>query len=292
MLDHLENRNWPQGTPEGHTPYSAWLKVDELHALQQPVGDHPGEYGFIVTVHISELCWMLIIREIEAAQRQLREDKLSDAIKTLKRVVSHHAPLNATWKSISWMTPADLLAMLSMVVEKHGQDTALQGCTYRRMVYLLGIKQAHHLQHFEPQPHRWQELKAVLESPGLYDDVLAYLNRRGKTVSASVLDRDFSQPYQPSKDVEKIWRDIYSSPEDEDLCQLGEVLTDIAEEFTNWKYHHLMATRRTFGQRAAYFGEEGISWLTPTLEEFPFPELWSARTCIGDPPVGCPHHKA
>jgi tryptophan 2,3-dioxygenase len=30
-----------------------------------------------------------------------------------------------------------------------------------------------------------------------------------------------------------------------------------------------------------------VSWLLPTLEEIPFPELFSARTFIGDqPPVG------
>jgi tryptophan 2,3-dioxygenase len=28
--------------------------------------------------------------------------------------------------------------------------------------------------------------------------------------------------------------------------------------------------------------------LTPTLEEIPFPELFSARTFIGDLPAGCP----
>ncbi|MNT42631.1 hypothetical protein D3C72_1790610 [compost metagenome] len=50
-----------------------------------------------------------------------------------------------------------------------------------------------------------------------------------------------------------------------------------------------MATRRTFGARPAYFGTEGIAWLLPTMNEIPFPELWSARGFIGDPPAVCPH---
>jgi tryptophan 2,3-dioxygenase len=50
-----------------------------------------------------------------------------------------------------------------------------------------------------------------------------------------------------------------------------------------------MATRRTFGMRPAYFGTEGVAWLQPTLDEIPFPELWSARTFIGNPPAVCPH---
>lgn len=276
--------------PVGHTPYSAWLQTEALHTLQQPVSAHPGEFGFIVTAQVSELYWMLIVKEIEAAQRHLRADNLTDAYRTLLRVVAHHVPLNATWRSIAWMTPTDLLSILSQVSAKHGRDTALQGWTYRQMVYLLGIKQAEHLRHFEPQPHRWHQLKRVLAEPSLYDDVLAYLSRRALAVPKAVLDRNPSTPYVPSKEVEQVWRDIYADPSTNvDLQQLGETLTDIAEAFANWKYLHLMATRRTLGARPAYFGTEGIAWLVPTLDELPFPELWTARGFIGDPLPACPH---
>lgn len=56
---------------------------------------------------------------------------------------------------------------------------------------------------------------------------------------------------------------------------LGETMADIAEEFTTRKYRHLMATRRTIGNRSAYFGTPAVSWLLPTLEEISFPELFS-----------------
>jgi len=208
----------------------------------------------------------------------------------LQRVVAHHAPLDAIWRSIDWMTPNDLLAILSRAVATHGKDTALQGWTYRQMVYLLGIKQAEHLQHFEPQPHRWEQLSKALAEPSLYDDVLAFLQRRGLNVPAEVLVRDMAAPYKPSKAVEEVWRQVYADPRaNADLQQLGETLADIAEGFCNWKFRHLMATRRTFGARPAYFGTEGVAWLAPTMDEIPFPELWSARTFIGNPPPVCPH---
>jgi tryptophan 2,3-dioxygenase len=274
----------------GHTPYSAWLQTEVLHTLQQPVSDHPGEFGFIVTAQVSELYWMLIIKEIQTAQVHLRSDNLTDAYRTLLRVVAHHEPLNATWRSIAWMTPTDLLSMLSRVAAKHGKDTALQGWTYRHMVYLLGVKQGEHLQHFTPQPHRRAQLNTALSEPSLYDDVLAYFSRLGLAVPNRVLERDLSVPYVPSKEVEQVWRDIYADPNASiELQRLGETLADIAEGFTNWKFRHLMATRRTLGGRPAYFGTEGIAWLLPTLDEIPFPELWSARGFIGDPPPGCPH---
>lgn len=280
----------PGVTPEGQTPYSAWIQTDTLHQLQRTVSDHPGEHAWIVHVQVSELYWMLIIKEMQTAQRFLRADNLPQAYRALLRIVGHQAPLEAIWRSIDWMTPNDLLAILSRAVATHGKDTALQGWTYRQMVYLLGIKQAVHLQHFEPQPPRWAQLNQTLAEPSLYDDVLGYLQRRGLNVPPALLARDLSAPYTPSQEVEQVWRDIYADADSRiELQQLGETLADIAEGFCNWKYRHLMATRRTFGTRPAYFGSEGVAWLAPTLEEIPFPELWSARTFIGNPPPVCPH---
>jgi len=284
----LQNSERP--APSGQTPYSAWMQTDALHSLQRTVSDHPGEHAWIVHVQVSELYWMLIIKEIQSAQAFLRADDLPQAWRTLQRVVAHHAPLDAIWRSIDWMTPNDLLAILSRAVATHGKDTALQGWTYRQMVYLLGIKQAEHLQHFEPQPHRREQLGKALAEPSLYDDVLAFLRRRGMNVPAEVLARDLSAPYKPSHDVEQVWRQVYAAPHANiELQQLGETLADIAQGFCSWKFRHLMATRRTFGARPAYFGTEGVAWLAPTMDEIPFPELWSARTFIGDPPPVCPH---
>ncbi|CAA2109465.1 tryptophan 2,3-dioxygenase [Variovorax paradoxus] len=280
----------PGITPAGQTPYSAWMQTDTLHALQRTVSDHPGEHAWIVHVQVSELYWMLIVKEMHSAQRFLRADDLPQAWRTLQRVVAHHAPLDAIWRSIDWMTPNDLLAILSRAVGTYGKDTALQGWTYRQMVYLFGIKQAEHLQHFEPQPQRKAQLEQALAEPSLYDDVLAFLQRRGMNIPQALLARDLRAPYLPSKEVEQVWRDIYATPDRHaDLQQLGETLADIAEGFCNWKFRHLMATRRTFGARPAYFGTEGVAWLAPSLEEIPFPELWSARTFIGSPPPVCPH---
>jgi tryptophan 2,3-dioxygenase len=291
MRERSNNTTIPVQTPATpQTPYSAWLQTEVLHTLQELVSDHPGEMAFIVNCQVMELYWMLIVKEVQAAQGHLRTDDLAEAHRALRRVVAHHSPLNATWRSIAWMTPTDLLAILTKVAETHGKDTALQGWTYRHMVYLLGIKQEEHLQHFEVQPHRREQLKAALHAPSLYDDVLAYLHRAGFSVPSSSLERDFSTNYAPSKGVENVWREIYAEPDaNVEFQHLGETLADIAEEFTTWKYRHLMATRRTFGGRPAYFGTEGLAWLVPTLDEIPFPELWTARGFIGDPPNTCPH---
>lgn len=90
--------------------------------------------------------------------------------------------------------------------------------------------------------------------------------------------------------AEKVWALAYET--DPVVKMLGETMAGIAEEFTTWKYHHLMATLRTIGNRTADFSTSSVSWLLPTLEEIPFSELLSARTFIGDPPPACPHTKS
>jgi len=254
------------------------------------VSDHPGEYAFLINAQVQELYWALIVREMQAAQACLREDNLVEAHEALLRVVDHHEPLNATWRSLSWMTPSDLMPILAAVRATYGRDTALQGWTYRHMVYLFGIKQEQHLEHFEPQPHRFEQLQKALNEPSLYDDVLAFLSRRGFKIPAEVLRRDPSKTYAPDPEVEKVWAAAYET--DPPVKMLGETMADIAEEFTTWKYRHLMATRRTIGNRSAYFDTPAVSWLLPTLEDIPFPELFSARTFIGDQPPVCPHVKS
>src|SRR5690349_9853118 len=68
------DRPTPGATPVGQTPYSAWIQTDTLHSLHRTVSDHPGEHAWITHVQVSELYWMLIIKEMQSAQRFLRAD--------------------------------------------------------------------------------------------------------------------------------------------------------------------------------------------------------------------------
>jgi len=113
-------------------------------------------------------------------------------------------------------------------------------------------------------------------------NVLAVLHRRGLPVPAAHLRRDLTEPYTPHPDVEQAWLRVYANRDPgNELYRLGELLADIAEEFTTWKYRHLMSVRRTVGDRPGFYGTSGTAWLAPTLDELPYPELWSARSTLG-----------
>lgn len=273
-------------TDQGATPYSSYVQTEVLHSLQKLVSDSPAEMAFLVNVQIMELYWSLIVHELRAAQLELRADRIAAANRTILRTVTHFEACNATWRSLSWMTPSDLMPILRGLAATHGKDTALQGWTYRHIVFLLGIKDRASLSHFEPQPRRHAHLTEALEQPSLYDDVLAALHRSGRPLPQSVLDRDFAQPHRADATVEKAWLEIYARDDPADHWRaMAEALTDLATEFSNWKYLHLLATRRTFGARPAYHGVSGVEWLKPTLDEVPFPEVWDARSSVGAMPA-------
>ncbi|MBY8852162.1 tryptophan 2,3-dioxygenase, partial [Saccharothrix sp. MB29] len=88
-----------------------------------------------------------------------------------------------------------------------------------------------------------------------------------------------SRGYEPNAEVEAVWADIYRDGP-QDLLELGEALTDIAEEFTRWRHDHLLATRRSMGAKTGTGGSAGVAWLEKRAQRSVFPELWTARSYV------------
>src|SRR6478736_4793869 len=112
---------------------------------------------------------------------------------------------------------------------------------YRRMEFLLGDKSASMLVPHRGAPRVHAELEKALHEPSLYDEVLRLLARRGYAVPAEVLERDLSQKYEPSEQVERAWAELYGAEEqDTELMRLAEALTDVGELVWRWRNDHLV----------------------------------------------------
>jgi tryptophan 2,3-dioxygenase len=124
-------------------------------------------------------------------------------------------------------------------------------------------------------------LVQTLQSPSLWDDVLTVLARRGFAIPGQLRDRDYSVEHEPSGAVEAAWVEVYRSPgPDNHLRMLGEALTEVAEQFGEWRHRHLSTVRRTMGTKAGSGGSAGEAWLRRSMARPVFPELWSARTLM------------
>ncbi|EPD56257.1 MULTISPECIES: tryptophan 2,3-dioxygenase family protein [Streptomyces] len=261
---------------QGTTPYEDYVKADVLTHLQHTLSDDPGEMVFLVTTQVMELWFTVVVHEWETAAHALRSDDVPTAVAALKRSVRELEALNASWRPLGQLTPAQFNSYRSAL----GEGSGFQSAMYRRMEFLLGEKSASMLVPHRGAPRVHAELEKALHEPSLYDEVLALLARRGHPIPASVLRRDVSQRYEPSPAVEAAWTAIYSGDEHGELARLGEALTDVAELVWRWRNDHLVATRRAMGAKAGTGGSAGVAWLEKRAQKNVFPELWTARSHV------------
>ncbi|MEV0785491.1 tryptophan 2,3-dioxygenase family protein [Streptomyces sp. NPDC050423] len=261
----------------GTTPYEDYVQADVLTHLQHLRSDDPGEMVFLVTTQVMELWFTVIVHEWETAAHALREDRLPVARDALKRSVRELEALNASWTPLAQLTPAQFNSYRSAL----GEGSGFQSAMYRRMEFLLGDKSASMLVPHRGAPRVHAELEKALGEPGLYDEALALLARRGHAVPEAVLGRDLSQKYEPSHEVEAVWAEIYANPDQHDeLVRLGEALTDVGELVWRWRNDHLVATRRAMGSKTGTGGSAGVAWLEKRATKNVFPELWTARSHV------------
>ncbi|WP_431043510.1 tryptophan 2,3-dioxygenase family protein [Streptomyces sp. P1-3] len=263
---------------QGTTPYEDYVQASVLTHLQHPRSDDPGEMVFLVTTQVMELWFTVIVHEWETAAQALREDDLPTAMAALRRSGHELESLNDSWKPLAHLTPGQFNAYRSAL----GEGSGFQSAMYRRLEFLLGEKSASMLVPHRGSPRVHEELEKALAEPSLYDEVLAFLARRGCAVPRSVLDRDLTRRYEPDPLVEEVWRRIYAEAGagDSELVRLGEQLTEVAELVWRWRNDHLVATRRAMGAKTGTGGSAGVAWLEKRAAKNVFPELWTARSHV------------
>ncbi|MFC4943110.1 tryptophan 2,3-dioxygenase [Pseudonocardia sp. GCM10023141] len=270
------------GGPDRRTAYDSYLRARELHELQSPVSATEGEQSFLVVCQVQELWFGLIGTDLRTARAHLDADRPQSAAATLRRAASHFGGLNASWDSLSWMTPRDFHPIKQGMTATHGRSSSLQSWKYRELTFLLGLKDPALAEPVADVAEQHDVLQAALRAPSVYDAALGVLHRRGFTVPAAYAEPGAAQPpgghREPRADVERAWGAVYAgAAEHADLRALADALFAVAEGFAGYKHRHLVATRRTLGRRPAYYAS-GVDWLLGAIDELPFPEMWTLHT--------------
>ena len=255
--------------------YGDYLQIDTILSAQKPLSPAHDEMLFIVQHQTSELWMKLMLHELQAAIRHLAQDDLPPAFKMLARVSKIMEQLVHAWDVLATMTPPEYSAMRPYL----GQSSGFQSFQYRCIEFAMGNKNAAMLKPHAHAPERLALVQSAYEAPSLYDEALRLMARRGLPVPASHTQRDWSQPYVASKDVEAAWLQVYRKPEANwDLYQLGEELTDLEDAFRLWRFRHVTTVERIIGFKRGTGGTGGVSYLRKMLDVVLFPEIWSLRT--------------
>jgi tryptophan 2,3-dioxygenase len=257
--------------------YGQYLQLDKLLDAQRPLSYQHDEMLFITIHQVSELWMKLCLHELHATVDCIRRDDLGPTFKMLARVSTIQQQLLQSWDVLATITPSDYSAFRNTL----GKSSGFQSAQYRMLEFAIGNKHSDTIKVFRNDPHSFGLLERALRSPSLYDEVLRLLSRRGFELPAASIDRDFTLPYQASKQVAAAWLSVYHNAEKEwDLYQLAERLVDLDYKFQLWRFAHVKTVERIIGYQRGTGGTGGVSYLAKALELKFFPELWTIRTSM------------
>jgi tryptophan 2,3-dioxygenase len=269
-----EQVHWDLGESQN---YGQYLHLDQILSAQKPNSYEHDEMLFIIIHQASELWMKLCLHELTAALDHIRRDDLGPSFKMLSRVSRIQAQLTQSWDVLATMTPAEYSAFRNQL----GRASGFQSYQYRMLEFVIGNKNADMIEVHKRDEDSYAALRRTLHSPSIYDESLRLLSRRGFEIPQEYLDRDWSKPYQPNKQVAAAWLAVYHSVEAHwDLYELAEKLVDLDMKFQLWRFSHMKTVERIIGYKRGTGGTGGVSYLSKALELRFFPELWQIRTAM------------
>ena len=257
--------------------YAGYLCLPELLAQQRPLSqpEHHDEMLFIIQHQVSELWMKQLIHELSAAMQFVCHDQLDPCFKILSRAKLIQMQLFDQWAVLETLTPSEYMEFRGVL----GHASGFQSYQYRKLEFLLGNKNRDALKVFEYDPAIHADLRTALEAPGLYDEFLRHLARRGLPVPRECVERDWSLPYEKNDALVEVLRMIYEHPREYwDAYEMCEKLVDVEEYFQLWRFRHMKTVERIIGFRPGTGGSSGVGFLRQALELTFFPELLAVRT--------------
>ncbi len=255
--------------------YGDYLCLEKILSAQHLQSDQHDEMLFVIIHQASELWLKLAGHELSAAMRYVKDGDFGNAFKVISRMKQIIRQLTQSWDILSTLTPVDYLKFRDDL----GHSSGFQSFGYRKIEFLLGNKNASLLKVHESNPTVHSELKAILEQPSLYDEVITALHNKGLNIDADALNRDVTLPYQSNDSVVNAWLTIYQNPEQYfEYYELAEKLVDIEDTIQQWRFKHMSTVMRIIGNKMGTGGSSGVGFLKKALDISFFPELYTVRT--------------
>ncbi|MDB2544456.1 tryptophan 2,3-dioxygenase family protein [Woeseiaceae bacterium] len=255
--------------------YNSHLQTERLLSAQIGVSGKPDETLFIIIHQTMELWIKLCLHELGIVIECIKKDQLSKSFKTFDRIAAIQRHMIQSWEILATLTPHDFLTFRGYLRKASG----FQSHQYRELEFLLGNKNRDlTVVHRDNKPV-YEQLMKVLNAPSLYDETLKLLSKKGFVVPSKAIDRDWSEPYQSSPEIEEVWRLIYEDTEKYwELYMLAERVTALEYYFQEWRFKHMKTVSRVIGYSKGTAGSSGVDYLVKALNLSFFPELWSMRT--------------
>jgi tryptophan 2,3-dioxygenase len=257
--------------------YGDYLGLDRILSAQHPLSPNHNEMLFIIQHQTSELWIKLMLHELQAVRRHVREDNLPPAFKMLARVARIMDQLVHAWDVLATMTPPEYTAIRPYL----GASSGFQSFQYRELEFILGNKNANLLAVHEKSPEAHAILERELHTPSVYDEAVMLLARSGFAIAPERLATDWTRATLPDESVKAAWLGVYQDTEHHwALYELAEKLVDLETAFRFWRFRHVSTVERIIGFKTGTGGTSGASYLRKMLDVVLFPELFALRTAL------------
>lgn len=271
-------------THDKHVTYISYLKVDELLQLQEPLSDGPehDELLFITIHQVYELWFKQLLHEASALQSALESGDSHRSLALLGRMRTIMKTCVSQLDILETMTPLQFNSFR----ERLSSASGFQSAQFRELEAVLGRRDqagkdadkasgmgmAEHLIPGSPARDR---VESAMNRASLWDSAMHYFNGRSP-LPKEALDRDVTRPWIPSEAVQKVLVEIHRT--DPEAAMVGEAMVDLDEGLQEWRYRHVKMVERTIGKKIGTGGSSGVGYLSSTLFNPVFPDLWAIRS--------------
>jgi tryptophan 2,3-dioxygenase len=225
---------------------------------------------FIIIHQTYELWFKQLIHEFKQAQVALESGDSHYSLAILGRIRTILKVCVTQIDILETMTPLQFNAFRSYLSSSSG----FQSAQFRMVEALLGRRDSKMAGHLPLDIQ--EEIKLITSANSVWDSTLVYISKRGHKVPIEVLNRDKSSAYIANPDVQNVLLALHrSDPESAMVC---ERLVDIDEGLQEWRYRHVKMVERTLGHKMGTGGSSGVAYLSSTLFNPTFPDLWEIRS--------------
>lgn len=250
--------------------YSSYLKVDGLLSLQKPLStpEAPDELLFIITHQSYELWFRLMIQELERVINLISQNSLFPVFHLLERVSLVFKTLIQQLDILETMTPVAFNQFRSQLNPASG----FQSWQFRELELLLGGSPQDYSRFASLEPEWFKRITERSLKPNLRTAFCDLLVRK------TLLSPTFSE-----EELRSAVLTIYEKPIQDELQTFCEFLIALDEQIILWRFRHVQMVERMIGMKHGTGGSLGVPYLETTLKKKFFPELWQARTHMGNP---------
>jgi len=234
--------------------YGSYLRVDELLSLQtlQSAPEHPDELLFIVVHQASELWFKVLRHEMDQLITALEQFDTMRALLAVQRVNVLTEIVAQQLSALDTLPPQRFAQFRGYL----GASSGSQSVQFRAIEATAGLRDAHFLAAIAEHGDAPEIVAAALARPTLQSLVLALLAHDNVLLA-----------------------DLYMGPGPTPAFLLVEGLLEFEQRFARWRFLHVQLVERIIGvSTSGTGGTLGAKYLSRTVSQRFFPELWAVRS--------------